>query len=75
MQITHTIPFEFGDTVWFINNEKKVASGTIYKVEATHHKDGETVLMYVRTNPDTFDCAVLSPNEGFESKQALINSL
>jgi hypothetical protein len=68
IEVTHNL----GDIVFFLQNDK-IASGNIYKIEATIDDEGQTAFLFLKT--ENYGSAVLRPHQVFYSRQQLIDQL
>jgi len=68
IEVTHNL----GDIVYFLKNDK-IATGNIYKIEATIDDEGQTAFLFLKT--EDYGSAVLRPHQAFNSREELIQSL
>lgn len=68
IEVTHNL----GDIVYFLKNDK-IASGNIYKIEATIDDEGQSGFLFIKT--EEYSSVVVRPHQVFNSREELIQSL
>jgi len=72
MKIEITSEFSIGDTVYFIDNNK-IKSGNLYNIEVVVEE--QTAISFLFVRGEEYTSSVIRPNQAFNSREELIQSL
>lgn len=74
MKIQLETTYNLGDLVYYLKSEK-IATGIIYKMEASISNEGQQELLYIKPSDSEYSSVVMRPHQVFTSRQQLIDQL